>query len=115
MATAVLNRPAPSKEAPAPEPADIESPLAVKDAGTVQAAWDSRYNITLTMFLAPADPLVSRLYWKIRSVTPTLIAVERIKSVYMGNDPDPAKRVALAGGLLPLVHSGGQGGYGGRQ
>ena len=62
MARGVLNRPAPSKEAPPPEPADIESPLTTKDAESMQAAWGSRYNITLAMFLAPADPLVSRLY-----------------------------------------------------
>ena len=80
MARSVLNRPAPSKEAPAPEPADIESPLTVKDIGSMQAAWDSRCNITLTMFLAPADPSVSRPYWEFRSATPTLTAVECIKS-----------------------------------
>ena len=106
MARSVLNRPPPTKEAPTPEPADIESPLAVKDSETIQAAWDNRYNIALTMFLAPADPLVSRLYWEFRSVTPTLIEVERIKSVYMSNDPNPAKRVALAGGLLSFTVEG---------
>ena len=36
-------------------------------------------------------------------MTPALIAVERIKSVFMSNDPNPAKRVALAGGLLPFM------------
>ena len=106
MARAVLNRPAPGKEAPAPEPADIEAPLTVKDVESMQAAWDSRYNIALTMFLAPADPLVSRLFREFRTVTPTLIAVERIKSVYMNNDPNPAKRVALAGGLLSFTVEG---------
>ena len=39
-------------------------------------------------------------------MTPTLIAVERIKSVYMSNDPNPAKRVALAGGLLSFTVEG---------
>ena len=106
MARSVLNRAPPTKEAPTPEPADIESPLAVKDSETIQAAWDSRYNIALTMFLAPADPLVSRLYREFRSVTPTLIAVERVKSVYMSNDANPAKRVALAGGLLSFTVEG---------
>ena len=106
MARGVLNRSAPSKEAPPPEPAEIESPLTVKDAESMQAAWDSQYNITLTMFLAPADPLVSRLSWEFRSVTPTLIPVGRIKSVYMNNDPNPAKRVALAGGLLSFTVGG---------
>lgn len=106
MARGVLNRAPPTKEAPTPEPADIESPLAVKDSESIQAAWDSRYNITLTMFLAPADPLVSRLYREFRSVTPTLIAVERVKSVYMSNDANPAKRVALAGGLLSFTVEG---------
>ena len=106
MARAVLNRPAPSKEAPAPEPADIESPLTVKDAETMQTAWDSQYNITLTMFLAPADPLVSRLYREFRSVTPAFIAVDHVKSVYMSNDATPVKRVALAGGLLSFTVEG---------
>ena len=50
--------------------------------------------------------MVSRLYWEFRSVTPTLIAVEHIKSVYMNNDPNPAKRVALAGGLLSFTVEG---------
>ena len=106
MARAVLNRPAPGKEAPAPQPADIEAPLTVKDVESMQAAWDSRYNIALTMFLAPADPLVSRLFREFRTVAPTLIAVERIKSVYMNNDPNPAKRVALAEGLLSFTVEG---------
>ena len=39
-------------------------------------------------------------------MTPTLILVERIKSVYMNNDPNPAKRVALAGGLLSFTVEG---------
>ena len=38
MARGVLTRPAPSKEAPPAEPADIESPLTVKDAESMQAA-----------------------------------------------------------------------------
>ena len=38
MARSVLNRAPPTKEAPTPEPADIESPLAVKDSETIQAA-----------------------------------------------------------------------------
>ena len=58
------------------------------------------------MFLAPADPLVSRFYRELKSVTPTLIAIERVKSVYMNNDPNPAKRVALAGGLLSVTVEG---------
>ena len=39
-------------------------------------------------------------------MTPTLIAVERIKSVYMNNDPSPTKRVALAGGLVLFTVEG---------
>ena len=43
MARGVLDRPEPSKEAPAPEPADIESPLTVKDVENMQTAWEGRY------------------------------------------------------------------------
>ena len=61
LARGVLDRFAPSQETPTPEPADIEAPLNTEDMESMQKAWAVRYHVSLTMYLASADPLVSRL------------------------------------------------------
>jgi len=98
LARGVLTRPLPVKETPAPTP-DIEAPLDLKEKESMVKAWTMRYHISLSMYLDPADPLVSRLFREFRANTPTLIPVTRMKSVYSDNNPNPEKRVALAGGI----------------
>ena len=99
LARGVLTRPLPVKEVAAPTP-DIEAPLDLKEKESMVKAWTMRYHVSLSMYLDPADPLVSRLFRELRANTPTLIAVTRMKSVYSDNNPNPGKHVALAGGLI---------------
>ena len=109
LARAVLERPKESKDSTPAPPIDIEGPLDPAAKESMAKAWTMRYNLTLTMWLDPADPLVNRLYREFRNNGPTLIAVTRMKSVYTDNNPNPEKKVALAGGLMVTLEGKDQG------
>ena len=102
LARAVMERPAapPSGES---QVVDMEAPLEPGEKDSMAQAWTARYSLTLCMWLDPADPLVNRLFREFRANTPTLIPVSRIKSVYSDNNPNPERKVALAGGLTVTV------------
>jgi len=98
LARAVMERPAtaPSGEGPT---VDMEAALEPEEKESMLKAWTSRYNITLSMWLDPADPLVNRLWREFRMNTPKLISVNHVKSTYTDNNPNPERKVNLAGGL----------------
>ena len=98
LARAVMERPAaaPSGEGPT---IDMEAALEPEEKESMLKAWTSRYNVTLSMWLDPADKLVNRLWRELRMNTPNLISVNHVKSTYTANNPNPERRVGLAGGL----------------
>ena len=61
LARAVLEKPAAPSESQI-QAVDMEAPLTAKEKESIAAAWTSRYNMVLSMWLDPADSLVSRLY-----------------------------------------------------
>ena len=87
---------------------DMEAPLTAKGKESIAAAWTSRYNMVLSMWLDPADSLVSRLYREFRQNTPQVIPVTKIRSVYTDNNPHPERKVPLAGGLMVTVEGRGR-------
>ena len=101
LARAVINRPPPEKEA-APL-ADFEAPLDAGQKDQMAKAWTTRYGIVLTMHLCPADPLVNRLFREFRSNTPSLILVNKMRSLYTDHNPDPVKQVPIGDGLSLTV------------
>ena len=101
LARAVINRPPPEKEA-APL-ADFEAPLDAGQKDQMAKAWTTRYGIVLTMHLCPADPLVNRLFREFRSNTPSLILVNKMRSLYTDHNPDPVKMVPIGDGLSLTV------------
>ena len=101
LARAVINRPPPEKEA-APL-ADFEAPLDAGQKDQMAKSWMTRYGIVLTMHLCPADPLVNRLFREFRSNTPSLILVNKMRSLYTDHNPDPVKQVPIGDGLSLTV------------
>ena len=55
---------------------DIEAPLNDVEKESVATSW-KRYNVSLTMYLDPCDPLVNRCFREFRANTPTLLGVEK--------------------------------------
>ena len=53
----------------------------------MREAWDTRYHVTLSMFADPADPLVNRSWWELRTITPTLLPVEKVRSTFQNRQP----------------------------
>ena len=102
LAKAVITRPPPAKEPDELAP-DIEAPLNALQKETMVKAWETRYGVVLTMYLAPADPIVNRLFREFRNNTPSLIPVTRIRSVYTDHNACPEKKVAIGGGLKLTV------------
>ena len=102
LARAVINRPPPEKET-APAIADFEAPLDAAQKDQMAKAWTTRYGIVLTMHLCPADPLVNRLFREFRSNTPSLIQVNKMRSLYTDHNPDPVKQVSIGDGLSLTV------------
>ena len=102
LARAVINRPPPEKET-APAIADFEAPLDAAQKDQMAKSWTSRYGIVLTMHLCPADPLVNRLFREFRSNTPSLIQVNKMRSLYTDHNPDPVKQVSIGDGLSLTV------------
>ena len=102
LAKAVITRPPPTKE-PDEQAPDIEAPLNALQKETMAKAWDTRYGVVLTMYLAPSDPIVNRLFREFRNNTPSLIPVTRIRSVYTDHNACPEKKVAIGGGLKLTV------------
>ena len=105
MARAVLARPEPAAESQSQAAAavDMEGPLPSGAKEDMATAWTQRYGVTLTMHLDPADPLVNRLYREFRQNAPSLIHVQKVKSIYTDHNPHPEKKVALSGGLVLTV------------
>lgn len=101
LARAVLDRPAVNPEDKATQ--DWEGPLDTAAKESIASAWRIRYNIVLTMYLDPADPLVNRLYREFRQNSPSLIPVAKIRSVYVDHNPSPEKKVHLPGGMSITV------------
>ena len=66
---------------------DWEAPLEDADKKSTLEVWSRRYNMKLTMYLDPADPLVNRLYREFRVSTPRLIPVEKIRSTLQNHSP----------------------------
>jgi hypothetical protein len=99
LARGVIGRPAASGTAASPD-ADMEAPLDPLEYESMAKAWTGRYGVVLTMWLDPADNIVNRLFREFRKNSPSVIAVERVRSVYKDHNPRPEKKVALAGGLV---------------
>ena len=107
LARAVLEKPATPSESQSLA-VDMEAPLTAKEKESIAAAWTSRYNMVLSMWLDPADSLVSRLYREFRQNTPQVIPVTKIRSVYTDSNPHPERKVPLAGGLMVTVEGRGR-------
>ena len=75
---------------------DWEAPLESEEKASMLDAWKTRYGITLTMYQEPSDPLVNRLFREFRANTPTLIPVEKVRSVFQFQTPHAPRRTALA-------------------
>lgn len=45
---------------------DLEAPLDEKDTKDMRSEWHRRYNLQLTLYLSPAEPLVNRLWRELR-------------------------------------------------
>ena len=101
LARAVLDRPPINPEDKATN--DWEGPLEAAAKESIVKAWKTRYNVVLTMYLDPGDPLVSRLYREFRQNSPSLIPVAKIRSVYVDHNPSPEKKVHLPGGMSITV------------
>ena len=102
LARAVINRPTPEKET-ASLNADFEAPLDAVQKDQMAKSWTTRYGIVLTMHFCPADPLVNRLFKEFRSSTPSLILVNKMRSLYTDHNPDPVKHVAIGDGFSLTV------------
>jgi len=50
--------------------ADVEAPLEEDDKKSMLEVWTKRYDMPLSMYMDPADPLVNRLWREYRAVTP---------------------------------------------
>ena len=75
---------------------DLEAPLAPEDRLKIAEAWTRRYGTVLDMHLDPQDALVNRLFREFRTNTPSLILVEKVKSVYLGTTPSKERTVTVA-------------------
>ena len=99
MGRGVIQRPVGEKVAQA-SPADMEAPLDPMEKASMAEAWTKRYGVALTMWMDPADPIVNRLWREFRQNCPSLIAVNRVRSIYADRNPNPEKKVTIGGGLV---------------
>ena len=51
---------------------DMEPPLKEEEKLSIMEDWDKRYNMVLSMWMDPADPLVNRMFREFRLNVPTL-------------------------------------------
>lgn len=76
--------------------ADVEAPLEEDDKKSMLEAWAKRYDMPLSMYMDPADPLVNRLWREYRAVTPSLLPVERVKSTFQYQTPINPRKHQIA-------------------
>ena len=76
---------------------DLDDPLPDPTLQEVLKAWCDRYHIELEMHMAPADTLVSRFYRKYRRCTPTLVPIEKARSIFRAAEPEKDKALMLSG------------------
>ena len=81
------DQPPPAGEGDGTRHRDFEAPLDAAQKDQMAKSWTSRYGIVLTMHLCPADPLVNRLFREFRSNTPSLIQVNKMRSLYTDHNP----------------------------
>lgn len=87
-------------------PINMEAPLPENEKISMMDNWTRRYNITLSMYMDPADPMANRLYHEFYQNIPTLIPVEKVKSIFQGDNPSPEQRHPLPGGIFVTVQVG---------
>ena len=74
---------------------------------TVQEVWKAlsdRYHIELEMHMAPAHTLVSRFYREYRRCTPTLVPVEKARSIFRAAKPKRDKALMLSGDVQLTIN-----------
>ena len=75
---------------------EIECALEQSTHETLLQQFQATYNISLDVHWMPADNLLGRLYREFQRLTPTVISVSRVKSLYWASKPRNDKTIVLS-------------------
>ena len=81
---------------------DLDDPL---DAGMQESlleAWRKRYNLELAVHMAPSDALLGRVWRELQRGTLTVIAVDKVKSLFASNRPKNDRYIDLGSAKLQI-------------
>ena len=79
--------------------ADVEDPLPDPTSRELAANWEARYHVQPDMRVDPADLLVARFYREFRRSSPTVVPVEKARSIFAANRPAAERKLDLGQNL----------------
>ena len=74
---------------------DIESPLNKTQTQDLEREWEQRYHVTVELRLTGAYSLISRLFREFRRMTPSLLAIRKIRSMLTTLEPRATRKVSV--------------------
>ena len=81
---------------------DLDDPLDASTQESLLDAWRKRYNLELTVYMAPSDTLLGRVWRELQRGTLTVIAVDKVKSLFAANRPKNDHFIHLGAAKLQI-------------
>ena len=78
---------------------DLDEPLDSHTQESLVDAWQKHYHFSLSGYSMPADALLGRLFREIQRLTPTVIAVSKVKCLFVATKPQTDRSIQLGGNV----------------
>ena len=83
---------------------DLDDPLDSSTQESLMETWKKRYNLELSVHMSPSDSLLGRVWREIQRGTLTVIAIDKVKSLFAVNKPKNDRFIDLGAAKLQLRH-----------
>ena len=74
---------------------DLDEPLPQQTSEDLAKAWAAKYSLVLDIRLTPSDQLVGRCWREFKRVTPSLISIRKVRSLFAAQLPKKERTVSL--------------------